>query len=129
MTNDDTTFKGLIHVNVKGVQFALQKTITLTKKSKKGKYKWEKFCIEFGMSPQNFKTPIKTIFTSKVIMFEETLEHKHQHHLFWNAKDYQIITKSFKGPSVGYYKGNHIMFEPYSHGLCYEPILWSLVVA
>jgi hypothetical protein len=21
------------------------------------------------------------------------------------------------------------MFEPYSHGLCYEPILWSLVVA
>ncbi len=36
-TNDDTTFKGLTHVNVKDMQFALQKTITSIKKSKKGK--------------------------------------------------------------------------------------------
>jgi hypothetical protein len=36
-TNDDTTSKSLIHVNLKDMQFALQKTITSTKKSKKGK--------------------------------------------------------------------------------------------
>jgi hypothetical protein len=66
-------------------------------------------------------------FTSKVIIFEETLEHKHQ--LLWNAKDYHIIINSFEGPNAGYYKGSHIMFEPYSHGLCYKPILWSLVIA
>jgi len=42
----------------------------------KGRQEWEKACIECGLSPQKLKTPIKTRFASKVIMFEETLEFK-----------------------------------------------------
>jgi hypothetical protein len=34
------------------------------------KQEWEKAYIEIGMALQKFKTPIKTKFASKVIMFE-----------------------------------------------------------
>jgi hypothetical protein len=37
MPNDDKVFKGFMHVNVKDVQVALQKTITWTYKSLKRK--------------------------------------------------------------------------------------------
>jgi hypothetical protein len=37
---------------------------------------WEKACMDNGLRPWKLKTPIKTRFTSKVIMFEETLELK-----------------------------------------------------
>ncbi len=37
----------------------------------KGRLEWEKACMDNGLQP-----PIKTRFTSKVIMFEETLELK-----------------------------------------------------
>jgi hypothetical protein len=46
------------------------------KQSNKGRQKWEKACIECGLLPQKLKTPIKTRFASKVIMFEKTLEFK-----------------------------------------------------
>jgi hypothetical protein len=36
--------------------------------------------------------------------------------------------KGFENPIVGYCKGDNIMFEPYGHGLCYEPIPWSLTI-
>jgi hypothetical protein len=29
---------------------------------------------------------------------------------------------------MNYYRSNHIMFEPYDHNLCYEPILLSLII-
>jgi hypothetical protein len=66
--------KSLMQVNVKDAQVTLQKSITWTKKSSKGRQEWEKACIECGLLPQKCKTPIKTRFASKVIMFEETLE-------------------------------------------------------
>jgi hypothetical protein len=40
------------------------------KKSKNEKQEWEKVYIEIGMTPQKLKTPIKTKFASKFIMFE-----------------------------------------------------------
>jgi len=56
--------------------FALQNRITWTKKIGKGRHKWEKSCIECEMPLGKLKTPVKTKFASKVIMFEETLEFK-----------------------------------------------------
>jgi len=41
-----------------------------------GRQEWEKACIECGLLLQKLKTPIKTRFASKVIMFEKTLEFK-----------------------------------------------------
>jgi len=53
-----------------------KKLLHRLKKYGKGKQEWEKACIECGLSPQKLKTPIKTRFASKVIVFEETLEFK-----------------------------------------------------
>jgi hypothetical protein len=40
------------------------------KKTKNEKQEWENAYIEIGMAPQKLKTPIKTKFASKVIIFE-----------------------------------------------------------
>jgi hypothetical protein len=71
-TNDNKVLMGLTLVNVKDVQIGLQKIITRTKKSRKGRQKWEKACIESWKWHQK----LKTMFASKVIMFEKTLEFK-----------------------------------------------------
>jgi hypothetical protein len=57
---------------VKDSQTALQKTITWTKNLRKGRQEWERACMDSGLWPQKLKTPIKTRFTSKVIMFEKS---------------------------------------------------------
>jgi len=49
-------------------------------------------------------------------------------HLLWKEKNCHVTKKGFENPSVGYCRGNNIMFEPYGRGLCYEPIPWSLVI-
>jgi hypothetical protein len=61
---------------VKDSQVALQKTITWTNKSRKGKHEWERACMDSGLRPWKLKTLVKTRFVSKVIMFEEILEFK-----------------------------------------------------
>jgi hypothetical protein len=48
---DNKVSKGLMHVNVKDAQAALQKIIIWTKKSGKGSQEWEKACIECGLPP------------------------------------------------------------------------------
>jgi hypothetical protein len=63
-------------VIVKDAQTCLQKTITWTKKFEKGRQKQEKTCVESGLLPCKLKTPIKTTFASKIIMFEECIEFK-----------------------------------------------------
>jgi hypothetical protein len=47
-----------------------------TKKNGKTKEEWEKPCVESGLLPWKLKTPIKTRFASKIIMFEECFEFK-----------------------------------------------------
>jgi hypothetical protein len=74
--NDDKIFIRLRNVSVKEAQSGLHKTITWIKKSKKGRQEWEQAHFESGMWHHKLKTLLKTIFTSKVIMFEETLEFK-----------------------------------------------------
>jgi hypothetical protein len=73
-TNDDKIYVGLKNVNVNKTHSKLQKTITCTKKSKKGRQEWERACFENGMWHHKLKTLVKIIFTNKVIMFEETFE-------------------------------------------------------
>jgi hypothetical protein len=73
---DNKVFKGLMQVDVKDAQVVLQKTITWTKKSSKGRQEWEKACIECGLLFRKLKTLVKIRFAFKVIMFEKTLEFK-----------------------------------------------------
>lgn len=49
---------------------------TWIKKFENGRQEWEKAYIERGMQPQKINTFVKIIFSSKIIMFEETLEFK-----------------------------------------------------
>lgn len=66
----------LKEVSVKDAQATLQKTITWTKKSEKGRLEWNKACIDSGVRPRKLKKLVKTCFASKVTMFEETLQFK-----------------------------------------------------
>ncbi len=62
---------------MKVAQGILQKTITWTNKSGKGRHEWERTCVEKGLKLKKLKTLVKRRFASKVIMFEETLEFKY----------------------------------------------------
>jgi hypothetical protein len=66
----------LRNVNVKKTHNGLEKTITCTKKFRKGRWEWEWACFKNGMRHWKLKTPMKTRFTSKVIIFEKALEFK-----------------------------------------------------
>jgi hypothetical protein len=50
------------------------------------------------------------------------------HHLLWKGKFCHITKKVLENPNVKYYRGVNIMFEPCGHGLCCEPIPWSLAI-
>ncbi len=57
-------------MSVKDARATLQMTIAwMKKKTKNEKQEWENAYIEIGMAPQKLKTPIKTKFASKVIIF------------------------------------------------------------
>ncbi len=63
-------------VNLKATRSALQKTITWTKKSNKGWSEWKRACLDVGLRHPKLKTPVKTRFASKVILFQKTLEYR-----------------------------------------------------
>ncbi len=65
---------GMKEVSLKDAQVVLQKIITWTKKSGKGRLEWEKACHESSMQHRKLKTSMKTHFASKLILFQETLE-------------------------------------------------------
>jgi RPA family protein len=74
VTNDEKVFVWLRNISVKKTQSGLQKTISWTKKSRKGRQEWEWACFKSGMQHQKLKTLVKTRFTYKVIMFVETFD-------------------------------------------------------
>jgi hypothetical protein len=74
-TDSDTVCKSMKHVSMKNAQSTLQKTITWTQKSGKGRQEWEKACIEVGLPSRRLRIPVKTRFASKVVLFQETLEY------------------------------------------------------
>lgn len=47
----------------------------LDKKFGKGEHEWEKACHEVDIWHKKFKTLVKTCFSSKVILFQETLKY------------------------------------------------------
>jgi hypothetical protein len=62
---------------------------------------WKKTCIESGLPPWKLKTPIKTRFTSKVIVFKECLEFKKtSFYVILNKKWWCCINK-FLRPKFG----------------------------
>ena len=67
--------KGMKEVSLKDAQKSLQSCITWTKKSGKGRQEWDKACIDAGLPTRKLKTPVKTRFASKVVLFQETQEY------------------------------------------------------
>jgi hypothetical protein len=61
---------------IKDALSSLQKIITWILKSGKGKHEWDRACKDASFCPQKLKTPMKTRFASKIILFKETLEFK-----------------------------------------------------
>jgi hypothetical protein len=59
-TTNEKVCKDLQYVSIKYVQKDLQKCITWPKKSRKGRQKWEKACVNLGLSSQKLNTPMKT---------------------------------------------------------------------
>ncbi len=55
--NDEKMIASLKQVNVKVAHGNLQKIITWTKKSGKGRQKWERACVERRLWLQKLKTP------------------------------------------------------------------------
>jgi hypothetical protein len=47
-------------VSIKNAQFDIQKCITWSKKSSKGKQEWNKVCMDVGIQPRKLNAPIKT---------------------------------------------------------------------
>ena len=60
---------------MKDAQKSLQSCITWTKKSGKGCQEWDRACIDAGLPTRKLKTPVKTRFASKVVLFQETQEY------------------------------------------------------
>ena len=74
-TDDDKVCREMTELSLRSAQTALQSCITWTKKSGKGGAEWRKACIKAGLPARKLRTPVKTRFASKVILFQETLEY------------------------------------------------------
>ncbi|KAG0573230.1 hypothetical protein KC19_VG160100 [Ceratodon purpureus] len=74
-TTEEKVCVGMKKVSLKTAQKSLQSCITWTKKSGVGRSEWNKACIEAGVPSRKLKTPVKTRFASKVVLFQEMLEY------------------------------------------------------
>jgi len=68
--------QSLFNVSLKVIQTSLQKNITWTKKSGKGKQECKYVCIIVRLLIRLFKTLMKTCFASKIILFQKILEYQ-----------------------------------------------------
>ena len=66
---------GMKEVSIKNAQAALEKTIIWTKKSGRQNLEWIKACEKVGLPSMRLKTPVKTKFASKVVLFQKTTEY------------------------------------------------------
>jgi len=90
-------------VSIKEVQYSFQKIIIWTKKCGKGKHEWVKVCRNAYVHPRKLKIHVKIRFTSKVILFKETLELKHVDTSPSSLMDLiaNLKVKTTKGEGVG----------------------------
>lgn len=65
---------GFLEVNFFLNQSLLQKTITQTKKSRKGRVEWKESYIVARLFAQMLRILMKIMFVSQIILFQETLE-------------------------------------------------------
>jgi hypothetical protein len=93
VTNDLKVCSGMREVSIKVDLFSLQKIITWTKKSGKGKQEWFKFIKIPSITLENKKTLVKTQFDSKVILFKETLEFKDAINLCYSKQTIALQNK------------------------------------
>jgi len=70
------------------------------KKSGKGWHEWHKACLDSGVFPQKFKTPVKIKFASCVILFQETLEFKHTISLCYGRQTTLALQACMPSPQV-----------------------------
>jgi hypothetical protein len=114
-----------MQVSVKDAQAILQKTITWTKKSMKGRQEWGKDCIECVMSTWKFEIHVKIIFALKVSYNLKSPWNSNTPSLFvMEGKRLSLYNKKFEVSNVSYCRGIHMN----DHDLCYEPIPCSLVI-
>ncbi len=59
-TTKEKVCKDLQYVSIKSAQRDLQKCVTCSKKSRKGKQEWGKTCVNSGLPPRKLNTPMKT---------------------------------------------------------------------
>ncbi len=75
-TNDVKLCIGMKEASLKDTQQAMQKIITQITKFGKGWQEWDKACIEVNtLATRKLKTPMKTRFASRVVLFQETLQY------------------------------------------------------
>jgi hypothetical protein len=67
---------GVPFILIKKTQSIFQKSIIWTKKSGKGQQKWHKVGELIRVPPWKLKTPMKTHFASRVVLFQDTFEFK-----------------------------------------------------
>ncbi len=85
--NDATICFGFYEVNLKTTQLTLQKIIMWIKKSSKGWSEWKRARLDAGLCHRKLKTLVKTKFTSKVILFQETPEYRDAIHLCYGRQE------------------------------------------
>ncbi len=82
---------GIWNVNLTTTQYALQKKIIHIKQFDKGCNEWQKACFNHGLSHFKLKTPTKTKFVNKVIMFQKTLEYRGAINLCYGKQENQEL--------------------------------------
>ena len=70
-TDDEKVCRDMTELSLRFTQAALQLCITWTKKSGKGGAEWKKECIKAGLPARKLRTPVKTRFALKIIIFQE----------------------------------------------------------
>jgi hypothetical protein len=96
---------------------------------KKGGKKCKRLALKVGGNLENLKPLSKSYLYPKSSCLKKSCNSSKPSSLvMWKAKHCHFTTTNFEGPNVGCYKGNHIMLEPWGHGMCYEPIPWSLSI-
>jgi hypothetical protein len=93
---------GLITISTR-VTSLLQKTITCTKKSGKGRWEWHKTCLHSGVPPRKLKTPIKIRFASTIILFQKIFGiQAHYCLMLWMTTILGTLRPCAKSTSLGY---------------------------
>jgi RNase H-fold protein (predicted Holliday junction resolvase) len=84
--DDAKVYQGFSKISLKAIQTSLQKTITWTKKLRKGKQEWKNVYIIVGLPTRMLKTPMKTQFASKVILLKKTLEYQNEISIYYGQQ-------------------------------------------